>query len=107
MTTSSVTWTPDARVRIVDHEGRSVEITPMMGPTPRVRRLKIVVQLGNDESLATIHTEGLRGRWTWTKRSGLLLLPITRDQFATMPEKGAWGLVLAELALAATRENRA
>lgn len=88
MDVGEILWTPDAKIRITDVEGRAAGVSPSPQPVPRISRVRITVQVGKDQSIVTMATEGLRGRWVWSRRVALVLLPIGREEVGALgPER--------------------
>ena len=80
MEQDEIQWTPATQVRVTDAEGRAVDRVDARQAVPRISRIRITAQIGKDGTIVTIMTEGLRGRWVWSKRRAIALLSLTRHE---------------------------
>ena len=80
MDPNAVEWLPGSPTRITDHQGMTCERPLSAGQVPRISRIRVTYQVGKEQTLATIQTEGIRGRWVWSKRVALVLLDVHRGR---------------------------
>lgn len=97
MTQTAVQWLPNSPVRITDFEGRALESPPTHAPVPRTSRIRVTLQIGKEQTITTISTEGLRGRWVWSRRAALVLLGINRGLLEQVGEQTFVRMAIAEM----------